>query len=573
MVLAGPGSGKTFTIVQRVAYLIRECHVKPDQILVMTFTRKAALQMRERIRGTGAGRVRFGTFHSVYYQILLEEGRLNRESILSEEEKIRMLSTLLTPGETERFDSKEELLEFCARAVNEIGREQTAGEAGSATFIPDMNPELYHSLKARYTAEKKRCKRVDYSDILTDCRDLLSGDQEALSRWQKRFCHILVDEFQDINPIQFDVLRMLAGPEDNLFVVGDDDQAIYGFRGSSPDIMIRFPSYYPGYRKICLDRNYRSTAQIVRAGLRLIGHASKRLDKHIIIPDRQGSDPEIIFFEDEKLQYSMIRHLIRDLPENETAAVLVRTNGNMRSVTRALQDYGGDIGMMEDVLAFSRTALSFGNQDQGVSRADFLRMTRYYDLTVSRDLLRETVRPDDLLSAYGTQPWICRGIESFFREAELVSGLPPYAGMQIIRNRMSSLNSIGSSIILRAKDAHTWDEWIGICQSLIGEMSDAHAGTSGDAFRQVRIMTMHAAKGLEFDTVIIPDLNEGICPHSRSLKKPEEERRLLYVAMTRARKRLVLTCPERRRGSMRERSRFLREMAEKGVCPTVAKIC
>lgn len=348
MVLAGPGSGKTFTIIHRIEYLIKNDLAYPDQILVVTFTREAARQMRNRfsilMRESGgdvesnACEVVFGTFHSIFYNILKESRSFHTAGILTDVEKKKMIGSFIPGDVVKRFDSRDEYEEYLMCVISEIERECTGAETGNDSFIPRIDPSLYRDISQSYKREKKRRGKIDFTDILLECRDLLQNDPALLEKWRKRFRFFLVDEFQDINSVQFDILSMLAYPDNNLFVVGDDDQAIYSFRGSNPAFMIRFSDMFPDSHIIMLDTNFRSGKGIVTHAGKLIRHNRKRLKKKIKSAKQQ--DGELIYhrFQTRKEQHEWIAGFLEKKPSGSTA-ILTRTHRQLEPIAAVLGEH------------------------------------------------------------------------------------------------------------------------------------------------------------------------------------------------------------------------------------------
>ena len=235
MVLAGPGSGKTLTIAKRIEYLIRKYKVRPEEILVITFTKYAANEMKERTRricGPSSYAVTFGTFHGIYYGILKWAYRLNPSNLLADEEKYRMLREILPKVEWDQELEPDEEKDYLQELVVEIGNVKN-NCVDIETYEPvKYTTEKFRALYGEYENAKKKCRKIDFEDMLVQCRELFLKRPDILKKWQDKFRYILVDEFQDVNQAQYDVVRMLAAPQDNLFVVGDDDQSVYGFRGA-----------------------------------------------------------------------------------------------------------------------------------------------------------------------------------------------------------------------------------------------------------------------------------------------------------------------------------------------------
>ena len=288
LVLAGPGSGKTMTIVNRIKYLIEKRKVKPEQILVVTFTRFAASEMRSRLCSLMGRRdlpVTMGTFHGIYYGILKWAYRMGPENILSENEKYQILRGVVSEQKMEVFDEEDFLKDIAAEIGkiknNRLDVEEFVSEKCSA----DAFRNIYRGFEER----RKQLRKIDFDDMLVLCYELFRSRPDVLAMWQKKFRYILIDEFQDINRIQYDVIRMLAAPEDNLFVVGDDDQAIYGFRGADSGLMFRFLEDYPGAEQILLGMNYRSSGNIVTNSLKVICNNEKRFDKDLKAVREKGA--------------------------------------------------------------------------------------------------------------------------------------------------------------------------------------------------------------------------------------------------------------------------------------------
>ena len=284
MVLAGPGSGKTLTIARRIEYLIQKYKVRPEEILVITFTKYAACEMRDRFRkiaGAKGNGVTFGTFHGIYYGILKWAYGSRDFQLLKDVEKLELIRQAMQEIGWEESREAEEEKDRLKELAIEIGNVKNRG-----MNIEDYHPahipaERFASLYREYEGQKRKCVRIDFEDMLLLCRELFQKRSDLLKVWQEKFRYILVDEFQDINQVQYDVIRMLAAPENNLFVVGDDDQSIYGFRGARPGIMQKFCADYPQAKRILLDRNYRSTGNIVRSSLRVIENNQERYKKNL----------------------------------------------------------------------------------------------------------------------------------------------------------------------------------------------------------------------------------------------------------------------------------------------------
>ena len=338
LVLAGPGSGKTFVVTQRIKYLIEQHHVKPEDILVITFTKAAAEEMQERFAKLSAGKcnpVYFGTFHSVFFQILRHTYRFTAQNIIRENDKYRLLSQIIRElpdeilGQAQLDYSTETLQNLLSEISTVKNNGVTPQEVRSAT-VPQA---VFERIFQMYKQEMNRNKLIDFDDMVLLCRNLLAERPDTLKVWQQRFQYILVDEFQDICPLQYEVVRMLAKPQDNLFIVGDDDQSIYGFRGSKPEIMLNFTKEYPKAEQVLLDVNYRSRQGIVDTAARLIAHNKMRFDKAVRAQNRQNDGVKIYSFQSKSKQAESIALLIKQyiaLPDTKYSdiAILYRTNNH-----------------------------------------------------------------------------------------------------------------------------------------------------------------------------------------------------------------------------------------------------
>ena len=250
MVLAGPGSGKTLVITNRTKYLIEHYGVRPEEILVITFTKAAAAQMRERFEQLMGGkryRVTFGTFHAIFFQILKYAYHYTASNILREEQKYRILGEIADYMKLE-FEDEKEFLSDLAAEISLVKNEQIPLEHYYSTNCSEEN---FRKIFQMYQNRLQQSNQIDFDDMLVYCNALFRERKDILAQWQRHFRYILVDEFQDINQLQYGVVRLLAQPEDNLFIVGDDDQSIYRFRGAKPEIMLNFRKDYPGQMSFC----------------------------------------------------------------------------------------------------------------------------------------------------------------------------------------------------------------------------------------------------------------------------------------------------------------------------------
>lgn len=586
MVLAGPGSGKTTVITHRVQYLTKEYGIDPGDILVITFTRAAAGEMRERYEAlTGGGsRVTFGTFHSIFFRILKLAYRYTADNIVREEQQMQFVRELAQAGGLEPEDENE----FAASILSEISSvkgERIALEHYYSKNCPDA---VFRQLYAGYEEKMRRAGLIDFDDMMVLCLELFTERKDILSAWQRRYRYILIDEFQDINRLQYEIVRMLAKPEDNLFIVGDDDQSIYRFRGAKPEIMLGFERDYPGAGRILLDVNYRSTEEIVAPALRLIGENQKRFSKAIHTTGRHGKNVITKLWQDPGEENLAIAREIQLYLQSGVRpgdiAVLYRTNAGPRFLMEKLMEYNLPFRTRDTVPNLyehwiSRNILTYIRIAMGSrAREDILQVINRPKRYISRDAMPdETVSFEKMKAFYAEKDWIAERIESLEGDLRAIARMSPLAAVNYIRQGMgydeylieyAAFRRMRPEELLETADElkesaagfKTFDEWFAHIEAYKEELlrQAAQRRTETDA---ITLATMHSAKGLEFPIVYILDANEGITPHSRAMldEDMEEERRLFYVAMTRAKTRLHVYAVRERYHKKAEVSRFVWE--------------
>ena len=588
MVLAGPGSGKTLVITRRVEYLIKKYGVRPEQILVITFTKAAAKEMRERFaRITKDDRfpVTFGTFHGIYYGILKWAYRMNASNIFSEEEKMMLLREVIAGMELEIEDEKE-FLQGIASEIGQIKNNRLSLEEYESSNCSD---QMFCQIYEEYERRRKLLKKIDFDDMLVLCYELFQKRPDILQMWQKKFQYILIDEFQDINQVQYDVIRMLALPENNLFIVGDDDQSIYRFRGARPEIMLGFSKDYPNAKSIILDVNYRSTKAVVSAARRVIERNKNRYQKEIITVNEQGDNVHIqeVRHPVEESHYvrEQIAKAVAAGTEPSQIAVLYRTNTEPRALVETFMEYHIPFQMKEhlpnlyehfigrDFQAYMRMAL--GGRDRG----DFLMIMNRPNRYIGRDSVdRGEISFENLRKYYMEKDWMVDRIDQLEVDLKVISRMTPYAAIQYIRKsvgydlflneyaikrkmKLEDLQELIREMEERAKEFKTIEEWFAHIEKYTEELR-LQAVTRTENRNAVSLMTFHAAKGLEYDTVFIIGANEDVTPYKKAElpEEMEEERRMFYVAMTRAKKHLTISYVREKNGKAMEQSRFLGEL-------------
>ena len=587
MVLAGPGSGKTSVIVERTAYMTGEGKIPPSSVLVVTFSRAAAAEMKERfLKFTGKSftEVTFGTFHGVFYGILKHAYKLGPGNILSQEEKQGILKEM-TLRYGEELAQEGDFLEEVEKEISVVKGNRISLEHYYSSCCPD---QVFRKIYAGYQAELKNRRKLDFDDMLLCCYELFVKRPDILGAWQKKFRYILVDEFQDINSLQYDIVRMLASPEDNLFIVGDDDQSIYHFRGACPELMLNFTKDYPKAETVLLDINYRCSGHILSSAMEVIGNNKKRFFKKLSTPNPMGDPVACVEYDNPKEQAMEVVRKLRhrlDLGEDLVdTAVLFRTNQEAEIFVGAMMEYQVPFTMKEQLPNLfqhwiCRDMLAYLHMAAGArSRQTFLTVMNRPNRYLSREALAKTqVDFDSLREFYRDKDWMCDRITTLETHLRILSNLAPYAAMNFVRKGMGyeeylheyaryrkikpeELSEILDRLLESAKGINSLEEWETYIEDYTKRLNE-QAKKQEKETEGVLISTMHGVKGMEFDRVYILNVNEGSIPYKKAVLEPalEEERRLFYVGMTRAKKKLTLCYVKRQYEKDREPSRFLKE--------------
>ena len=595
MVLAGPGAGKTYVITNRVKALIDEYGVKPEQILVVTFSKAAAVEMKERFEMLTGGRrlpVRFGTFHSVFFQILRLAYHYEVKDIATPALKYRFLEETFNETGYEVDDKKE----FLSDIEKEISRVKGEGIEIDCYFSSACSAEIFQKMYRGYQEKLQRHRCLDFDDMVVYTYQLLKEREDIRRRWQAQFRYLLIDEFQDINRLQYETVCMLAEPENNLFIVGDDDQSIYGFRGAKPGIMLSFPKRFPDTKQIVLGVNYRCSDEIMKAAERLIGKNNERYEKHIVA--NKGKEQPVHMKKCENLPdeaekiVAQIQMYQKEGIAYQEMAVLFRTNMQMRLLAGKLMEHGVpftmrenlpnlfDTWMAKDIMCYLQLAL--GNR----SREKFLKIANRPVRYLSRTAFTESEVSFDKLRAYyavKNQEWMEERIWNFEYDLKNLASLSPYAAIHFIRKGIGYDEFLKTYADERNVNADDWFDVLDEMQEMVRDKKSIPEFLSfvenyGDTLEEIRqeqkkqqvkeepgvsLMTMHASKGLEFPVVFVPTLNEDIVPYRKAVQEGnlEEERRMLYVAMTRAKTYLHLSFVKERFHKEAEPSPFLYEIS------------
>ena len=587
MVLAGPGSGKTSVIVERTAYMTSEGKIPPSSVLVVTFSRAAAKEMKERFltfTGQQHTQVTFGTFHGVFYGILKHAYGLTAANILSEEEKSGILRelTLNYGGElAEEGDFTEEI----AKEISVVKGNRISLEHYYSSCCPD---EVFRQIYQGYRKTCQEKRKLDFDDMLLYCYELFDKRKDILAAWQNKFQYILVDEFQDINQLQYDIVRMLAEPQNNLFIVGDDDQSIYHFRGARPEIMLNFTKDYPEAETVLLDVNYRCSSRILSSAMKVIGENKKRFQKKLSTPNETGNRISVREFQNPREEYlnvvSELRERMEKSEDLKDTAILLRTNQEAEGLVGALMERQVPFYMKEKLPNLfhhwiCRNMLAYMRFAKGdTSRKNFLEIMNRPNRYIARDALPMTeISFDVLRDFYKDKDWMCDRITTMETHLKILKGLSPYAAINFIRKGMGyeeylheyaeyrkikpeELSEILDRLTESTKGMDSLEEWEKYIEEYTHKLEE-QAKKQEQEREGVLISTLHGVKGLEFDKVYILNVNEGSMPYKKAVLEPavEEERRLFYVGMTRARKILTLCYVRQQYEKKREPSRFLKE--------------
>ena len=585
MVLAGPGSGKTAVITERLKYLVEEYRIPSDQILVITFTKAAAMEMQQRFQKLMKDEflpITFGTFHAIYFHILKNTFHYSFENIITSQEKRQYLREVMEKDlpDTEQTE----------QILNEISFLKNSNIPIETYESISIESTKFKEIYKQYSYLMKQNQKVDFDDMVLQCYELLKSKSEVLARWQRKYAYILIDEFQDINPIQYEVVRMLAAPENNLFVVGDDDQSIYGFRGANPNILKQFQKEYPKCRNILLNINYRCSSNIVASSLQLINENKNRFTKKIQSFNEKGEEVILHGFASEEEQVENMIHLIKQYvgePKHsyEDIAIIYRTNVGAGYLAEQLMIHQIPFQMKEKIASIyehflAKDIISYLQFCKNERREDFFRIMNKPKRYLSRKACGDTVISfEALIRFYQDKPFLQEKVKRLRYDLERMKSMNPYAAINYIRKGMGYDDYVSQyakekkisikewaeilhEIQSRAAKFDTIDKWLAhieeTCEKLKENTERAEVSSKGQK-KAVFILTMHGSKGLEFDLVLIPDINEKNIPHNKAerVEEIEEERRLLYVAMTRAKKRLFLFYISNAKGE-KSISRFLK---------------
>ena len=590
LVLAGPGSGKTLVITERTKHLIKEYGINPSNILVITFTKAAATEMKERFFRLMDGKtypVTFGTFHAVFFAILKHAYHYSAENIIREEQRIQCIREIVAKHRLEYEDE----MEFVTSILGEIGLVKNTGISIDHYYSKNCAEEMFRRIYSEYHEYLYQHRLIDFEDMLVYTWELFRERPDILAAWQRKYQYILIDELQDINKFQFDVMKMLAGDGQNLFVVGDDDQSIYRFRGAKPEIMLHFKEDFPKAKMVLLDTNYRSQGHIVTRALNLIGHNKERFEKRIQASKEPETEVEYAVFNTQREENLRIIRDIADAVERgrnyADFAVLFRTNTQPRLLMEQLIEYNipfrtrdkipnlYEHWIAKDIFAYMRIVM--GSRE----RRDFLQIMNRPKRYITRESLdNEYVAFDVWEWFFEEQPWVAERIRKLESDIKTMNRMNPFAAINYIRKgigydefleeyadyrriRVDDLYDVMDELQESAKGFDDFNGWFDHIDAYTKELEQLYQNQNQQA-DSVALTTLHSAKGLEYENVYLIDVNEGVMPYKKAVLDAdiEEERRMFYVGMTRAKKNLHLFSVKQLNQKDADISRFVAESQE-----------
>lgn len=543
IVIAGPGSGKTKVILSRLFYLTDVLHIDASEILTISFTRASCDELRGRIRSfpfyhSEKHEVLIEhvyTFHALFLKSLKEFHILSDSAFATEWDKQKLLyDAVLKINRMNQFDTHEKFLEFAQDFLHEVSRYKNL----QGDFHQDMmEEEEFLVYFDAFDSEMKRAGKADYDDFALLLLNELRSNAHLKAKLRSKYSYILIDEFQDINPIQYDIIRLMLNENRNIMVVGDDDQAIYAFRGAANKCLLGFKEDFRNVKEYYLNQNYRSDRNIVKTSLRLIQNNQNRVKKELNAVSNEPGDIQYRSFENSDFMYEDILSLLKEL--KGSIGILTRTNYEKEKLRALVEEKLPSYYNTEEVEALS-LIYHFLQYAQNHSRRELLFCLKYIP-EVTRSMLREPlVEPLSLLENTYKCPFIQDTVAgilwalAYVRKGNMILDaaviLDCFYGTDDLKFRKRILE-----IVAGLKDENELEHIVS------GSKERLPIYVYHTEYNTVSILTAHASKGLEFDAVILPNVNEGNYPKkSRSMTIMEEERRLFYVALTRARHNLFL---------------------------------
>jgi len=586
LVLAGPGSGKTAVLTRRIRNLVTS-GISPESILVITFTKASALEMQERFNGLMDGQycpVTFGTFHSCFYGILRQELRLGNDSIIMGNRRLELLKEVASAVSLD--PSGDSFFENLSKELSYIKNMGIAPDSYISTNFSTKEISLAYE---EYERIKKKNGLIDFDDMLSRTYELFVDSPKVLGKWQNRFPFILIDEAQDMNDIQYRIIKLLSGKTKNVFIVGDDDQSIYGFRGANPSIMQNFRDDFEGCKTILLDRNFRCPQNIVSAAGMLISNNQLRFDKNIVATNPNGI-LEVIDVLDKQAEAKLVCSKIQELRESgadyKDMAILFRNNTQGQAMISQLVESKIPFYLKDnmpnvynhfiflDLECYFKVALGLHD------RATLLRIINRPARYIQRAALEGEFRGlDQVLEYYEGASFMEKRVEGLITDLELIKRMSPFSAANYIKKAMGYEAFVKQEAVRLGQNLEdvmevfeVFDEIAKSTKSLPLALEKIEAlrieldlknkEKSKARGNQVGLYTLHGSKGLEFKICFIVDVNESIIPSKKATLpgQIEEERRMFYVGMTRAKEQLYLFYIQKKNQEGMYPSRFINEL-------------
>ena len=591
IVLSGPGSGKTTVITYRIRNLIENLGVNPNKILVITFTKAACEEMKERFNNIckKSYNVSFNTFHSYFFRIIRDYYKYDLSNILDDNEKVNIIKKIINDNNI-FFDNQEEFIQAIISEISLLKNELINYKLFNSKYI---NSSTFTLIYEQYEKIKSEQRKIDFDDMLIQCYHLLKQNNAIRNIWINKYDYILIDEYQDANKVQYECIKMLVSSERNIFVVGDDDQSIYGFRGSSPKFLHKFYKDFKGSKKVVLNINYRSTEQIINLCNKVIVENSNRFEKNIIGTNKKDKLPILLRSYDVSEEAKKIVEKIKKLKSNyplEEIAIIYRTNLQARAIVETLKDYNIEYQLKDnitniyehfiakDIIAYLKLSID------KLDNESFLKIANKPKRFLNKDMLKEAIEIcqnkssalEYLYCKVDLKSWQIENVNELLFHLGNIKNKTAYDAVRYIikivgyenyiddyanfKNiGIKGLTEILNEILESTKGFNNIQDYLNHIDNMKQEVLKKQKNNNQ---KGVVLTTMHSAKGLEFETVFVISCIEGIIPHERSKNslEIEEERRLFYVALTRAKTLLYISIIETKYETKVLPSRFLKNL-------------
>ncbi len=591
IVLSGPGSGKTTVITYRIKNLIENLGVNPNKILVITFTKAASEEMKERFNNicNKSYNVSFNTFHSYFFRIIRDYYKYDLSNILDDNEKVNIIKKIINDNNI-FFDNQEEFIQAIISEISLLKNELINYKLFNSKYI---NSSTFTLIYEQYEKIKSEQRKIDFDDMLIQCYHLLKQNNAIRNIWINKYDYILIDEYQDANKVQYECIKMLVSLERNIFVVGDDDQSIYGFRGSSPKFLHKFYKDFKGSKKVVLNVNYRSTEQIINLCNKVIVENSNRFEKNIIGTNKKDKSPILLRSYDVSEEAKKIVEKIKRLKSNyplEEIAIIYRTNLQARAIVETLKDYNIEYQLKDnitniyehfiakDIIAYLKLSID------KLDNESFLKIANKPKRFLNKDMLKEAIEIcqnkssalEYLYCKVDLKSWQIENVNELLFHLGNIKNKTAYDAVRYIikivgyenyiddyanfKNiGIKGLTEILNEILESTKGFNNIQDYLNHIDNMKQEVLKKQKNNNQ---KGVVLTTMHSAKGLEFETVFVISCIEGIIPHERSKNslEIEEERRLFYVALTRAKTLLYISIIETKYEIKVLPSRFLKNL-------------